>query len=110
MDFINVAYAADAAAAQQAGGGWSAIVMLLVFVALIYVLIWRPQSKRNKEQRSLISSIKVGDEVVTIGGIYGKVVSVADSYFEIELASNMVVKCQRAAVSMLLPKGAIKAS
>lgn len=109
MDLISAAYAAgDTAAAQPQGGGWSAIVMLIVFVALIYLLIWRPQSKRNKDQRNLINAIQVGDEVVTIGGIYGKVVTVSDNCFNVEIANNVVIKCQRSAVSMQLPKGTLK--
>ena len=108
MDFITQAFADNLAAQQPQGGGWSAIIMLLVFVALIYFLIWRPQSKRAKEQRQLVSSVKPGDEMVTVGGLYGKVKTVDDVHFDVEISPNVIARFQRAALSHILPKGTIK--
>lgn len=110
MFLIEEAYAADAAAAAapQGGSSLSAILMLVVFIALIYFLVWRPQSKRAKTQRNLVNSIKVGDEVVTAGGIYGTVRAVSDNYFEVEVSAQVVMKFQRASVSFVLPKGTLK--
>ena len=109
MDFIGQAFADSVTGAQPAqGSGWSAIMMLVVFIALIYFLIWRPQSKRAKEQRNLIKSVAAGDEVVTIGGLYGKVKAVDEAYFDVEIADGVVTRFQRSAVSNILPKGSIK--
>ncbi len=108
MFLIDEAYAADAAAAAPQGSSLSGILMLVVFIALIYFLVWRPQSKRAKMQRNLVNSIKVGDEVVTAGGIYGTVRAVADNYFEVEVSAQVVIKFQRSSVSYVLPKGTLK--
>lgn len=113
MLFINEAMAATTAptSAQAAhNSGYSAIIMLIVFVALIYFMIWRPQSKRAKDQRNLINSISVGDEVITAGGIVGRVTKVEDHFFEVEIAANTIVRIQRNSVSSVLPKGTMKKS
>lgn len=106
--FISTAYADSGAAAQQQGGGLSLMMMLGVFVLFMYFMVWRPQSKRAKDHRSLIQSLNKGDEVVTAGGILGKVAKVTDHYIKVALADNVEIAVQKSSVVNVLPKGTIK--
>lgn len=109
--FISQAWADNGAAAQQ--GAASPMTSLLFFIGMIvifYFLLIRPQQKRAKEHRKMVEAIGKGDEVVTNGGILGKVVEVSDQYMTIEIADNVEVKIQRNAVSNILPKGSLKAA
>jgi preprotein translocase subunit YajC len=104
--FISNAYA-------QAGGltGGDPIMtflpMVAIFVAFYFFLI-RPQQKRAKETRAMLSALQVGDEIVISGGIAGKVKKLSDNYLDLEVADNVELKVQRAAVQLLLPKGTLK--
>lgn len=94
--FISTAHAAPAAA--QSPGLLPNILMIVVFVAIFYFLIWRPQAKRAKEHRSLIESLGVGSEVVFAGGLMGKVTKLEGDYAVVELNRGVEVKnsaCQR---------------
>ncbi|WP_366515621.1 preprotein translocase subunit YajC [Solimonas marina] len=82
---------------------------LLVMIPLFYFLLIRPQSKRNREHREMLAKIAKGDEVVTTGGMAGKVVGLGENYMTIEIADNVQVKVQRSAVTGVLPKGTLKA-
>ena len=107
MDFfINSAYAqAPAAAADKA----SCIAMpLRLLLVVFYFLLIRPQNKRAKEQREMLSKVAAGDEVATTGGILGKVVEVGEQFLTLEIASGVNVKLQKFQVSQLLPKGTVK--
>jgi preprotein translocase subunit YajC len=108
MDFlINVANAQ----AAGAGGGQGGLVSMLMFVpilAIFYFLIIRPQNKRAKEQREMISKVVVGDEIATTGGILGKVSDVGDQFLTVEIASGVNVKLQKFQVAQVLPKGTVK--
>lgn len=109
MSFFISDAAAAAAPAQQADPMTSLIFfggMILIF----YFILIRPQSKRAKEHRALVSGLSKGDEVVTNGGILGKITDVSEQYVTIEIADNVQVKIQRAAVSTVLPKGSLKAA
>ncbi len=107
MDFfISSAYAQ-----AEAGGQPSGIFNLIFFggfALIFYFLIWRPQSKRAKEQRELLSSLNKGDEVMTNGGLLGKLGKVDDNYVVVEIAENVEVKMQKASVAAVLPKGTLK--
>jgi preprotein translocase subunit YajC len=110
MDFfINSAQAQAAGAA--AGGGQNILsVMLLpmlIFVAFYFLLI-RPQSKRAKEQREMLSKIVAGDEVATTGGMLGKIVDVGEQFITLEVASGVNIKLQKFQVAQVLPKGTVK--
>lgn len=105
--FITSAHAADAAPAPQ-GSGFSLILMTLVFIFFMYFVMWRPQSKRAKEHRNLISSLATGDEVVTAGGILGKITKVSDNYFVLSLADNVEITIQKGSIVNALPKGTLK--
>ncbi len=83
------------------------ILLLVVFVVIFYFLLIRPQMKRNKDQRQLMSALEKGDEVITASGLYGKVVRVEDTSIEVEIADKVVVKMQKQAIISLLPKGTV---
>jgi preprotein translocase subunit YajC len=107
--FISDAFAqAPAAAAATSGSSlMSMLPLLLMFVVLYFVMI-RPQMKRQKEHKSMIEALGKGDEVVTTGGLLGKVSKVGDTYLSLELATGVEVQCQRSAVIQVLPKGTVK--
>ena len=104
--FISNAYAQDAAVAQ--GGGVFQFLPLLILIVVFYVLILRPQQKRAKEQKAMIDALQKGDEIVTSGGLMGRVQKVGDNSLGIEIAENIVVQIQRSSVQSVLPKGTIK--
>lgn len=109
MDFlISSAYAQAAGAAPQSP--WSPLVMMLVFVAVFFFFVIRPQMKRAKEHRNMVAAISKGDEVVTNGGILGRVDEVGDSFLAIEIADKVVIRVQKNAIAAVLPKGTLKAS
>ena len=99
---------AQAPAAQPAGGGMSMIIMMVVLFGLMYFMMIRPQAKRQKEHRALIAGLAKGDEVVTNGGIAGRVDEVGETFITVEIASNVKVKVQKGAVQQVLPKGSLK--
>ncbi|CBL45747.1 Sec-system component preprotein translocase subunit [gamma proteobacterium HdN1] len=84
------------------------LLPLLAFVAIFYFLLWRPQSKRNKEQKELLGNLNKGDEVLLAGGMLGKITKVVDDYIVVEVANNIEIRFQKSAVSASLPKGTIK--
>lgn len=106
--FISEAYA-DAATSAAPGSGLSLFFLVGMF-ALFYFILIRPQQKRAKEHKKLIESLAKGDEIVTTGGLLGKIAEAGDQYITLELTKDMQVKLQRHAVSMVLPKGTLKAS
>jgi preprotein translocase subunit YajC len=96
-------------------GGFDAImqrpdflIIGLMVVAMYFVMI-RPQMKRQKELKAMMDALAKGDEVVTAGGILGRIVKVADAYITLEVSTGTEVVIQRSAVTLLLPKGTIKA-
>ena len=106
--FISTAMAAEPAAGPG-GSGMSSIIMMVLFAVVFYFLLIRPQSKRQKEQKSMLEAIQKGDEVVTSGGILGKVNKVADNFIILNVGNNVEMKFQKHAVTATLPKGTIKA-
>jgi len=107
MDFfISNAYAQDAATQ----GGLLSFLPLIVIFAVFYFMLIRPQMKRSKEHRALVSELSKGDEVVTNGGLLGRITDVTDSFVTLELADNIQVKLQRQAVANVMPKGTIKSA
>lgn len=104
--FISDAMAEGAAAAQ--GSGWEGIIPLVLLFVVFYFLLIRPQQKKVKEHRALVDALKKGDEVVTYGGLAGKVREINDSFCDLEIADNIVVKIERQNISRLLPKGTLK--
>ena len=107
MDFfIGTAYAQDAA--QSQGFGFF-VPMIVIFVAFYFLLI-RPQQKRQKAHAELVTALATGDEVVTAGGVLGKVTAVSEHYATLEIADNVEIKVQKSTVSAVVPKGTIDAA
>jgi preprotein translocase subunit YajC len=109
--FISSAFAQTAPAAAASGGMESSLMsmlpLVLMFVVLYFVMI-RPQMKKQKEHRAMIEAIAKGDEVVTAGGLIGKVSKMGESYVGVELAQGVEVQMQRSAIVQVLPKGTVK--
>ncbi|MCE0493189.1 preprotein translocase subunit YajC [Vibrio salinus] len=108
MSLISVAHAAGAGAPQ--GGGFEMVIMLAVFAVIFYFMIYRPQAKRAKEHKNLMSSMSKGDEVLTNGGIVGKIAKISDDndFIAIELNANNEVVIKKDFVTAVLPKGTLK--
>ena len=104
--FISNAFAQTAGA--EGGGIMGFLPLILMFVVLYFVMI-RPQMKRQKEVKNMLETLGVGDEVVTVGGLMGKVTQLKDQYLTVELVPGTEVKMQKSAVTAVLPKGTIKA-
>ena len=99
---------AQAAGAAPGGGGLSQILVLVVFVVVFYFLLIRPQQKRAKEHQAMLAKLAAGDEVVTAGGILGRIVEVGDSFITLEIADGVRIKVQKGQVTSLVPKGTFK--
>ena len=99
-----------AQATPPQGGGLSMIIMMVVLFGLMYFMMIRPQMKRQKEHRALIAALAKGDEVVTNGGLAGRVEEVGDTFVTVEIAPNVKVKLQKGAVQQVLPKGSLKSA
>ncbi len=109
MDIISKAYA-EGAAPGPAGGGLEMIIMLAVFGLIFYFMIYRPQAKRAKEHKNLMSSLSKGDEVLTSGGLVGKISKItADSdYLVLALNDQATITIKRDFITAVLPKGTIQ--
>ncbi|CAL60531.1 putative Preprotein translocase subunit YajC [Herminiimonas arsenicoxydans] len=105
--FISNAYAAAPAASGIMGSLTQFVPILLMFVALYFLMI-RPQMKRQKEHKLMVEAVTRGDEVVTSGGVLGKVTKVSDVYVSIEVQEGTELVLQKSAITTLLPKGTIK--
>ena len=105
--FIASAYAQDAA---PAGGGLMSFLPLIIIFVIFYFLLIRPQMKRAKEHKKLVAELGTGDEVVTNGGLLGKITKVGESFVTVELADNVQVKLQKHAIASVMPKGTIKSA
>jgi preprotein translocase subunit YajC len=105
--FVKEAWAQNAPAAGGQSGLMSLIPLILIFV-IFYFLLLRPQIKRAKEHKKMVESLAKGDEVVTNGGLLGKVTQLGDSFMVIEVAKGIEVRVQKNAVSSLMPKGTMK--
>jgi preprotein translocase subunit YajC len=103
---ISQAYAQTSA---SGGLGFDPQFILIagMFVVLYFVML-RPQMRRAKEQKQMIASLQKGDEVITAGGVLGRVTKVSDSYVSVEIAPNVEITVQKSSVQTLLPKGTLK--
>ena len=107
MNFlIPTAYAQEAGAQAAPSLTYNLVLFGGMFV-LFYLILWRPQSKRAKEHRELVEGISKGDEIMTSGGLLGKVTKVNDDYVAIEVAKDVELKIQKSSVAAALPKGTI---
>ena len=109
MDFlINSAYAQAAGAPAAGPNMLTTFGFPLLLLVVFYFLLIRPQSKRAKEQREMLSKIAAGDEITTTGGILGKVTEVGEQFLSVEIASGVTIKLQKFQVAQVLPKGTVK--
>ncbi|HSS46978.1 MAG TPA: preprotein translocase subunit YajC [Burkholderiales bacterium] len=104
---ISQAFAQTAAPAQQ-GLDWVSLMPLVLMFVLLYFLMIRPQMKRGKEHKTMVEALQKGDEVVTGGGVLGRITKVGDNYVTVEIAANVEIQVQKPAIQTLLPKGTIK--
>jgi len=108
--FISEAIAEAGAAAADAPDPINFWLFMGGMIALFYFMLIRPQQKRAKDARKLVEAISKGDEVITSGGMLGKVIEVGDLYASIELSENIIIRMQKSAIVSVLPKGTIKAA
>jgi preprotein translocase subunit YajC len=109
--FISDAFAQQAPAGgppPAAGGGLFSLVLLVVMFVAFYFLLIRPQAKRAKEHRAMVAALAKGDEVVTAGGVLGRITKLDENYLSLEVADGVEIKVQRHAVQAVLPKGTLK--
>ena len=104
--FVNEAWAQ--AAPGAAGGGFESIFLIVAMFAVLYFLMIRPQMKRAKEHKAMVDALQKGDEVITAGGVLGRISKVGEGYVSVEIASNVEIQVQRSAVQTVLPKGTLK--
>ena len=104
---ISNAYAQTAAAAGPMDSVMQFLPIILMF-AVLYFLMVRPQMKKAKEHKALLESLAKGDEVVTQGGLAGRIAKVGDDFVTVTIADNVDIQMQKAAISLVLPKGTLK--
>ena len=104
--FISPAYAQASGATP--GGDLMAFLPMVAIIVVFYFLLIRPQQKRAKESRAMLEALQKGDEVVTAGGVVGRIAKLGEAYANVEIAPNVEITVQRSAISLLLPKGTIK--
>ena len=109
--FISSAFAQTAPAAAAGGDAQSSLMsmlpIILMFVVLYFVMI-RPQMKKQKEHKAMVEALAKGDEVVTAGGVLGRVSNVGENFIGVEIANGVEIQLQRSAVVQVLPKGTMK--
>ena len=86
------------------------IFLIVAFVGVFYFIGIRPQARRAKEHRELLAKLQKGDEVITSGGLAGRVADIGDSFITLEVSDGVQMKFQRIAIAMVLPRGSLKAS
>ncbi|MDC1073462.1 preprotein translocase subunit YajC [Gammaproteobacteria bacterium] len=99
--FISDAWAQGA----DAGGSLFSLLPLVVIFVLFYFLLIRPQQKRGKQHKEMVAALKKGEEIVTNGGLLGKVTEVSDNFVTVEVSSGLNVRIQRQSISQVMPKG-----
>jgi preprotein translocase subunit YajC len=105
--FIGTAAAQDATAQAPAGSGFTWL-MFPILIAIFYFMLIRPQQKKQKEHRAMVDALSVGTEIVTGGGVLGRVTEVGEQFLTVEVADGVNIKIQRHSISAVLPKDTIK--
>lgn len=108
MTLITAAHAAGNAQAANPNDGFSLTIMLVGFALIFYFLVWRPQNQRQKEQQQLLTGLKKGDEVVTSGGILGRITDISDDFVSLSISDGVDIKLQKSYITASLPKGTLK--
>lgn len=111
LSILNaVAVGAAAPAAGGEAGGMSFLLIIVVMFVAMYFMLIRPQQKRQKQHRAMVEALAKGDEVVTNGGIAGRIDQLGDSFVTVEIASDVKIKLQRTSIAQVLPKGTLKSA
>ena len=105
---ISTAYAQAAAAPASTQDTIMGLLPMILMFVILYFLMIRPQMKKAKEHKNMVEALQKGDEVVTQGGVAGRVTKVSDNYIKVEVADKVEITVQRSAVGMILPKGSLK--
>jgi len=105
---VSPAYAQAAAAATGGEPGYMSFLPIILMFVLLYFLMIRPQMKRGKEQKQMIEALQKGDEVITAGGVLGRITRISDPYVSLEIAPNTEISVQKGSVQTVLPKGTLK--
>lgn len=108
MTSVAQAQSAAPASIGLLGGGLGSLILPAALFGIFYLLVIRPQNKRQKEHQALVDSIKIGDEVMTSGGILGKINRITEQYIALEINNNAEILLQRSSISKVLPKGTLK--
>ena len=108
MSFLISDAMAAGPAASGAGDPLMSLILPIGLVALFYFMLIRPQSKRHKEHKELIAGVQKGEEIVTSGGILGKITNVGESFVTLEISSDVSISVQKSAIQSIMPKGTIK--
>src|SRR6476660_3690879 len=114
MDLLDLliapAHAQAAAPASGTGGMLSTLLLPIIFIAVMYFLMIRPQMKRQKDHRAMLDKLQRGDEVITSGGIAGTVTEMGDNFVSVEVANGVQLRVQRGAIANVLHKGTLKSA
>ncbi|MCM2337660.1 MAG: preprotein translocase subunit YajC [Lysobacter sp.] len=108
LDFVIAPAYAQAAPAP--GGGMGTLLFPIILIAIMYFLMIRPQMKRAKEHKAMLEKLSKGDEVLTNGGIAGRVTDIGENFITVEVADNVQIRVQKGAVANVLPKGTLKSA
>ena len=108
--FASCVFANTPVHPSATAGLWQMAPIFIAVIAIMYFMTIRPQAKKQKEQKNLLDNIKPGDEVVSVGGIVGRVEDILDGYFVVTIAENTQIKFQKQAIATILPKGSIAAA
>jgi preprotein translocase subunit YajC len=105
---IGSAFAQATGGAPAGDAGMLSFLPIILMFVVLYIFMIRPQMKRAKEQKQMIEALQKGDEVITAGGVVGRITKIGEAYLSLEVAQDTEISVQRSAVQMLLPKGTIK--
>lgn len=109
MNFlISDAHAAGEAAAAAPQPGIEGLIFPIILVLIFYFMLIRPQQKRAKEQKKMVEGVSKGDELITSGGLLGKVIDLDENFLKLEISQGLVVNVQRNSVATVMPKGTYK--
>ncbi len=106
--FISNAYAQATTAAADSGQSLLGMLPLVLMFVVLYFVMIRPQQKRQKEHKAMIEAVAKGDEIVTAGGVIGKISKLGDNFVHLEVANGVELQIQRSAITQVLPKGSLK--
>ncbi|MCC8988955.1 MAG: preprotein translocase subunit YajC [Candidatus Contendobacter sp.] len=108
LNFLIRDAAAQAAGAPSGDMGLMNLLFPIILIGAFYFLLIRPQTKRAKEHKQMVESLKKGDEIVTGGGVLGRITEIGENFVQVEVAEGVQIKVQKQAVSSLMPKGTLK--